>query len=68
MSSSLKITREIGDRYGEGNSLWCQAICHGKMNNLDNSIKNAEEALKILEQIKFPRSTMRELLVEWRGK
>lgn len=54
---------------GGGNSLWGQAICHIKMNDLAQAIEKAEEALKIFEQIESPSaSTMRELLLEWRSK
>ena len=65
----MEIARDIDDRSGEGNALWGQAICYEKMNDLGRAIKNAEEALKIFEQIESPHAaTMRELLSDWRSR
>jgi hypothetical protein len=53
----LAIAQEIGDRLGEGNALWGQAICYEKANDLVQAIGKAKEALKIFEQIESPSST-----------
>jgi tetratricopeptide (TPR) repeat protein len=65
----LEITREIGNRRGEANALWGMAICNQKINDLEKAVANAEEALKIFEQIESPSaSTMRELISKWQNE
>jgi hypothetical protein len=65
----LVITREIGDRRGEGNALWGMAICCEGDGDLNQAIAQAEAALRIFVEIESPSAqTMRDLLAKWKGK
>ena len=66
--SQLAIAQEIGDRSGEANALWGLAICSEKDGDLKQAISNAEEAMRIFEEIESPSAqNMRSLLAGWKG-
>ncbi len=63
----LKITRDIGDRRGEGNALWNTALALDKLGERDIAIAHAEAALRIREAIEDPRTEkVRQQLAEWK--
>jgi len=62
----LAITREIGDRRGEGNSLWNTSLALYKFGNRSQAIAYAEAALEIYEQIEDPNAALLcRALEEW---
>ena len=65
----LQITREIGDRLGEANSVWKGALALDQLGDRPAAIARAEAALKIFEAIESPAaSKVRGWLAEWRGE
>ncbi|HMD86568.1 MAG TPA: hypothetical protein VKO18_17925 [Terriglobia bacterium] len=61
------ITREIGDRRGEGNALWNMSLALDKLGDRAQAIAHAEAALKIYEAIEDPNSAkVRAQLAQWR--
>ena len=66
---ALVISREIGDRHGEGSDLWNSALALNKLGEREQAIASAEAALKILEAIEDPDAAkVRAQLAEWRGQ
>ena len=62
----LKITRETGDRRGEGNALWNRALALDKLGRRDEAIADAQLALKIREEIEDPNADkVRRKLADW---
>jgi tetratricopeptide (TPR) repeat protein len=51
---ALAISREIGDRCGEGNRLNNLGLALDKLGHREEAIRCTEEALKIFEQIESP--------------
>ena len=65
----LIITREIGDRRGEGNALFNSALAHDSLGNRPEAIARAVAALAIYEAIEDPNAAkVRATLAEWRGE
>jgi tetratricopeptide (TPR) repeat protein len=63
---ALKISREIGDRRGEGNALWNMSLSLDQFGQRDRAIDCAKAALKIREEIEDPRAEkIRRKLQEW---
>ena len=62
------ITREIGDRRGEGNALWNKALALHELGDRAAAIAHAQGALAIFEQIEDPAADMvRKRLAKWRA-
>jgi hypothetical protein len=65
---SLIIAREIGDRLGEGNSLFDTSISLNKLGQRAKAIDHAKSALSIFEQIECPYAEQaRKTLSQWKG-
>ena len=65
----LKISREIGDRRGEGNALWNISLIQHALGERDTAIANAQAALAIYEEIEDPNAAQaRKALEIWRGE
>ncbi len=65
---ALAITREIGDRRGEGNSLANLGLALDKLGHRDQAIRFTREALQILEQIESPKAEKAERqLAKWQS-
>jgi len=66
---ALGISREIGDRRGEGADLWNMALALDGLGERGQAIANAKAALGIFEQIEDPAAgKVRDRLAEWRGQ
>ena len=66
---NLVIAREIGDRRGEGNSMWNSALALDPLGDREQAIACAEAALKIYEEIEDPnRAQVRATLAGWRAE
>jgi tetratricopeptide (TPR) repeat protein len=67
--SALAISREIGDRSGEGIALWNLAFAHYQLSQYVRATALAEQALAILTAIEHPNAEMvRRALEEWRNQ
>ncbi len=65
---ALKITREIGDRRGEGNALFNTSLALDGLDKREEAVKLAKEALAIYEQIESPYAErVRRQLAKWQG-
>ena len=65
----LKITQEIGDRSGEGNTLWNMSLALDQLGKRAQAIECAKAALKIQEEIEDPRAEkVRRKLQEWESQ
>ena len=63
---ALKISREIGDRRGEGNHLFNMSLSLQALGQQEKAIPLAKSALAIFEQIESPHAeTVRQKLAEW---
>ena len=63
----LAIVREIGDRRGEGISLWNMSLALDHLGERAHAIHHAEQALTIYEQIEDPNAAkVRAQLAAWR--
>lgn len=63
----VAITREIGDRRGEGNALWNMSVALDKLGEHKKAVERAEAALVIHEQIENPNAERIRLQVgRWR--
>jgi tetratricopeptide (TPR) repeat protein len=63
---ALVIDREIGDRRGEGNALWNLSLSQAKLGQRKEAISNAKAALKIRDEIEYPRAEkVRRKQAEW---
>ena len=66
---ALAISREIGDRRGEGNRLFNMALALDRLDQRERATSSATSALEIFEEIEDPNPDMvREQLAEWRGE
>ena len=64
---TLVIVREIGDRRGEGITLWNSALAHDSLGNRAEAIARAAAALAIYETIEDPNAArVRAKLEEWK--
>ena len=64
----LFITREIGDRRGEGNALFNSALALDKLNDRTQAIARAVAALQIHEGIEDPNAAkVRAQIEKWKG-
>ena len=62
----LAITRETGDRRGEGQALWNMSLALDKLGERAKAIEHARDALAIYEQIEDPNAgEVRRQLEEW---
>ena len=65
---ALVVSREIGDRRGEGNALFNSALAHDSLGNCPEAIARAAAALEIFEAIEDPNAAkVRATLAEWRA-
>ena len=65
----LGIAREIGDRRGEGTTLWNTSLALYRLGERAQAIANARAALPILEQIESPDAAkVRRQLAEWQAE
>ena len=65
----LTIAREMGDRLGEGHSLYNMSLSQNEQGDRAAAIVRAAEALTVLDQMGAPEVEMvRRQLNEWRGK
>jgi tetratricopeptide (TPR) repeat protein len=63
---ALKISREIGDRRGEGNHLFNMSLSLQVLGRQEKAISLARSALEIFEQIESPNAeAVRQKLAEW---
>jgi tetratricopeptide (TPR) repeat protein len=63
---ALKISREIGDRRGEGNSLGNLGLVYAELDQIPQAIECAKSALTILEAIESPHAEkVKRKLQEW---
>jgi tetratricopeptide (TPR) repeat protein len=64
---ALLISREIGDRQGEGTDLWNMSLARDQLGERAQAIHHAERALIIREQIEDPNAAkVRAQLAAWR--
>ncbi len=65
---ALAVSREIGDRRGEGAALWNSAVDLHSLGERDEAVARAEAALAIYEAIEDPNTAiLQKGLTEWRG-
>lgn len=63
----LLITREVGDRRGEGTAFWNMSLASERLGTRAQAISYAEAALEIFEQIeKRKAEKVRKQLEEWK--
>lgn len=66
---SLGIYKEIRDRRGEGLVLWNISLALDQIGDRPRAIAQAEESLKIYEEIEIPNAAkVRQKLDEWRDE
>ena len=62
----LAITRETGDRRGEGTALWNRALALDKLGRRDEAIADAQLSLKIHDETEDPwAEKVRRKLADW---
>jgi tetratricopeptide (TPR) repeat protein len=65
---ALQISREIGDRRGEGNRLFNMSLSLHALGQNEKAVSLARSALAIFEEIESPSAeTVRKTLAEWGG-
>ena len=65
----LAITREIGDRVGEGTALFNTGLALDILGDRANAIAHVETALGMFEQVESPNAEgARMQLAQWRGE
>jgi tetratricopeptide (TPR) repeat protein len=65
---ALEISREIGDRQGEGRHLFNKSLSLHALGQNEKAVSHARSALAIFEEIESPTAeTVRKTLAEWSG-
>ncbi|MGC9515940.1 tetratricopeptide repeat protein, partial [Methanocrinis sp.] len=65
---ALAISREIGDKRGEGNDLFNMGLSLRALGQNEKAVSFARSALAIFEEIESPSAeTVRKTLAEWSG-